>query len=364
MDKLEIFGMDVSGLGVNKMLESMTDAAPSMLEGKVRPKKGNPFAIATAMQKKKGFGTKKKEAIIKAIKKKVKESQVVVLDNAINWMLFPSLIGKVYEASAAPAGAIVSVIAEEADDQVLDKTTVADIIAGFCPMCGGQKMRKEVSGDYRCRDCSHSVESMLVNDGCEVEESKQLQETQNADVIELFLSDSFPKDKKPVWGTKNLRIAKRDNGWALINYVTPILYRANGSDKVVFNTQKYSPTTSKIQGKIRSVAASLVVDLDYVDEAGIAAAMSAAGTTAEPESSDVKMSDVERYKLSLAKTSEAKFLDTPEETQQHDGDVTPTSKEQLGVAKSAEEAGLDKGKRVNGEYGVSPKNPQPVTTEA
>ena len=104
---------------------------------------------------------------------------------------------------------------------------------------------------------------------------------QNADVIRMFLEDSFPKDKMPVWGTPNLKITKYPNGWALVNYQTPILYRANGSDVVVFNTHKYSVTTSKIQSQIRRSFAGQSVK--ETDEAGIYSAIDQSNLANDPE---------------------------------------------------------------------------------
>lgn len=91
-------------------------------------------------------------------------------------------------------------------------------------------------------------------------------EKSNQSVIEMFLTDSFPKDKRPVWGTENLRITKTKNGWALVNYRTPLLYRANGSESVLFNAERHSVSTSKIQNEIRRTASSLGVALTEVEE--------------------------------------------------------------------------------------------------
>ena len=92
-----------------------------------------------------------------------------------------------------------------------------------------------------------------------------LTEASNPEVIGMFISDSFPKDKKPTWGTDNLKITKMDNGWALVNYSTPILFRNSDGD-MFFNSQKYSVTTSKIQSAIKS---KLEGDFKEVDEKGI-----------------------------------------------------------------------------------------------
>lgn len=102
-----------------------------------------------------------------------------------------------------------------------------------------------------------------------VQESKQLNEVANMDVVEMFFDDSFPKDKRPVWGSKNIKIAKQPNGWAIKNYSTPILYRKNGSDTIYFNTDNYSATTRKIQTQIRRLADLMDIDLVETDERGI-----------------------------------------------------------------------------------------------
>jgi hypothetical protein len=89
----------------------------------------------------------------------------------------------------------------------------------------------------------------------------------------MFVNDSFPKDKMPEWGTPNLRISKQPGGWALVNYATPILFRANGSDEIVFNTEKYSVSTSRIQNMIRQEVGGSATE---TDEAGIQSAIEAA----------------------------------------------------------------------------------------
>ena len=79
-----------------------------------------------------------------------------------------------------------------------------------------------------------------------------LLEKTNDDVIKMFINNSFPKDKLPNWGTENLTINKEPNGWSLINYSTPILYRKNKDGSLYFNIDKYSVSTSKIQNSIRA----------------------------------------------------------------------------------------------------------------
>lgn len=90
----------------------------------------------------------------------------------------------------------------------------------------------------------------------------------NEEVIEMYLRDAFPKDKMPVWGTANLKITKKPDGWSLINYATPLLYR-DAAGEVWFNTSKYSVSTSTIQNKIRRIAEGLGISLTEVEEAGM-----------------------------------------------------------------------------------------------
>jgi hypothetical protein len=89
----------------------------------------------------------------------------------------------------------------------------------------------------------------------------QINESSNEEVIDLFINDNFPHDKDEankmgikrwmsVWGSNNLKISKQNNGWALVNYNTPILFR-DDEGMIYFNTDKYSVTTSKIQNQIR-----------------------------------------------------------------------------------------------------------------
>ena len=100
----------------------------------------------------------------------------------------------------------------------------------------------------------------------------------NDEVINMFVSDSFPKDKMPEWGTPNLKIVKKPNGWALVNYATPLAYR-NASGDVYVNENKYSNTTTIIQKKLfkaltdSGIAVDTMVDADNIDmngkEAGV-----------------------------------------------------------------------------------------------
>jgi DNA-directed RNA polymerase subunit M/transcription elongation factor TFIIS len=90
-------------------------------------------------------------------------------------------------------------------------------------------------------------------------------ETINADVIHIFLADTFPKEMNKNWGTANLKIVKEPDGWSLVNYWTRILYRGAGG-KVYFNTKKYSTTTTGIQREIQRVAKELGVKLIPVED--------------------------------------------------------------------------------------------------
>lgn len=101
-----------------------------------------------------------------------------------------------------------------------------------------------------------------------------MNEATNDDVIDLFINDNFPHDEEEakkmgigrwmsVWGAPNLKITKEDNGWSLVNYDTPILFRDNDG-KLYFNSDKYTVTTSKIQNQIRRALGSN--DFDEVGE--------------------------------------------------------------------------------------------------
>jgi len=118
-----------------------------------------------------------------------------------------------------------------------------------------------------------SVEDNDSDSKPEIEEA-ELNETSNMDVIQKFVDDSFPHNKEeaaeqgiqtwsPVWGSTNLKISKQDNGWALINYATPLMFR-DDEGKLYFNTDKYSVTTSKVQNQIKGALEG--VDYEEVDE--------------------------------------------------------------------------------------------------
>lgn len=104
----------------------------------------------------------------------------------------------------------------------------------------------------------------------------------NETVIQMFIDDSFPKDKRPVWGTANLKISKMGPGWALVNYATPIMYRSS-TGELFFNTTRYSVTTSRIQNMIRSYSAGA----SEVDESGIRSAISEDSSSSQTSESSI-----------------------------------------------------------------------------
>lgn len=105
-----------------------------------------------------------------------------------------------------------------------------------------------------------------------VESDMGKEATSNREVIEMFVNDSFPKDKMPNWGSSNLKINKEPNGWSLINYYTPIMFRSNDG-KLYLNNNKYSVTTSKLQGLMGYLASQAGISFEKVDEAGMLAVM-------------------------------------------------------------------------------------------
>jgi hypothetical protein len=107
--------------------------------------------------------------------------------------------------------------------------------------------------------------AILKSEGVQLENAVFI-EAKNIDVINMFINDSFPKDKKTTWGTENLKIRKESNGWSLVNYSTVIAYRPNNDDTVYFNKIKYSVTTSKIQSQIRYTAKQNGVRLTEMSE--------------------------------------------------------------------------------------------------
>ena len=160
---------------------------------------------------------------------------------------------------------------------IVEKTEQKKASGGQCAGCG--KDLPAVWGTTVCKEC---VDKGFSPEKKEVEADLEVESKANEDVIRMFINDSFPKDKMPVWGTNNLKITKYPNGWALVNYNTPILYRANGSNVIVFNTKKYSVTTSKIQSQIRRNFAGQPVK--ETDEAGIYSAIDQSNlSTPEPE---------------------------------------------------------------------------------
>jgi hypothetical protein len=72
-------------------------------------------------------------------------------------------------------------------------------------------------------------------------------------VIDRFINDTFPKDRRGVFGSRHLTIEKVENGWALKNYTTFLAYRPDGQDVIYFVSRakwQRSITTTKIQNDI------------------------------------------------------------------------------------------------------------------
>jgi hypothetical protein len=67
----------------------------------------------------------------------------------------------------------------------------------------------------------------------------------NQQLINRFFCN--PKEMK----ANHLRIEKRDNGFALVNYYTDLVFYDVERDHYTFNATKYSSTTSRIQTMIR-----------------------------------------------------------------------------------------------------------------
>lgn len=84
-----------------------------------------------------------------------------------------------------------------------------------------------------------------------------LLEGTNDGVIRTFASGTGLKPG----GTKNLKIEKKKNGWALINYETPIAFR-NTKGTVFVNITKYSKTTTTIQNQLKAALAPGFTELD------------------------------------------------------------------------------------------------------
>lgn len=82
----------------------------------------------------------------------------------------------------------------------------------------------------------------------------------NEEMIKKFLTNDYPKDANyPLSTINNLMIARKDDGWNLINYDTPLLINRNGL--FFFNNLKYSQSTTIIQNKIKQIARELGIPL-------------------------------------------------------------------------------------------------------
>jgi hypothetical protein len=93
----------------------------------------------------------------------------------------------------------------------------------------------------------------------------------NEDIVLMFLEDSYPhsqeeakqmgiKNFKTSYGSTNLKIVQLSDRWALVNYNTTLVLNDNG--RFIFNTTKYSVSTSKIQNYIRRIAEQVGVTLE------------------------------------------------------------------------------------------------------
>ena len=87
-------------------------------------------------------------------------------------------------------------------------------------------------------------------------------EATNNDVIAKFFDNDKLKDGG---GAGNLLYQDLVNGYALLNYSTPLLYKDNKGKKYVCNTDKFSSTTSKIQKLIQAAAKERGIRLEEVD---------------------------------------------------------------------------------------------------
>ena len=90
----------------------------------------------------------------------------------------------------------------------------------------------------------------------------------NLEVIDMFIEDNFSKDCLELFGAKNLKIVKSHNGYILMDYSTPILYRDNNG-KLFLNNHRYSVTTSKIQGQVRNKLNEFNIIVDEIGEIDI-----------------------------------------------------------------------------------------------
>lgn len=170
-----------------------------------------------------------------------------------------------------------------------------------CPECGSST---SYGGDigYICSnpDCDNIFKKPKKEKETKKESMKKIS-INKKDVIQMFLEDSYPHSKeeakqmgirnfKTSYGTENLKITQMNGDkWALVNYDTPIVINDNGT--FIFNTRKYSQTTSKIQNMIEGRADSLGINL--VKKEGSGYGMGALG-----------MKSIRKIKLDLKKSKD------------------------------------------------------------
>lgn len=105
-----------------------------------------------------------------------------------------------------------------------------------------------------------------------------INETTNQDVIKMFVTDEFPHSPeemskygfgstsrwKSEWGTQNLKLTQAPNGWVLLNYSTPLMFR-DESGKVYVDMSRHSNSTSNVQSYIRGELESAGVEFEVAD---------------------------------------------------------------------------------------------------
>jgi hypothetical protein len=134
-----------------------------------------------------------------------------------------------------------------------------------CVKCGDKvpySVSDKQTGGPWCYKCM--TETPYKSDAkIEKKEDLEVDAKQNIQVMQDFFHGAT------AGSTENLKIQKVTLGTALINYKTPIAFHRESDDTYFLNIQKYSVTTSKIQGQIRGFG----VNMKEVDENGIYAAM-------------------------------------------------------------------------------------------
>jgi hypothetical protein len=100
------------------------------------------------------------------------------------------------------------------------------------------------------------------------------------------------------WGSDNLKITEVPNGWALVNYQTPLAFRDNNGKVFVDNT-RYSVSTSKIQTYLRSALADIPYDVVSANEmaklSGLRSGRSVTEADGNATSGKVDRSNVTNY---------------------------------------------------------------------